>query len=298
MKRIITTFLYLSLCCLFLHAERDNHIHGTLEKQPEFITGFKYLPPGFECFADMFKYKVIDFPGFSKQDTLYFKKYTQPINGYMVKEIHALNDDCCNAYVLCFEKGNKKFFVGGKGCGYAEICTKDRTHRVDSMDYWGVPGRNTITPHSFKYLKEEEGEYRDICLKAYNLHFDSAKKYTEYGSSTTLTFCFTDIDVDGKDELIIFSPYWGTCGFRIYDIRETSRKIQLKSISKEKLDQAIRLLIAPKEGVLLCWWRNCIYKYKILKNAARSIIKLKEVDNVWSEITDLFLSYTIEEPEP
>ena len=99
--------------------------------------------------------------------------------------------------------------------------------------------------------------------------------------------------MDGKDELIIFSPYWGTCGFRIYDIRETSRKIQLKSISKEKLDQAIRLLIAPKEGVLLCWWRNSIYKYKILKNAARSIIKLKEVDNVWSEITDLFLSYTI-----
>ena len=100
--------------------------------------------------------------------------------------------------------------ICGKGCGYAEICTKDRTHRVDSMDYWGVPGRNTITPHSFKYLKEEEGEYRDICLKAYNLHFDSAKKYTEYGFSTTLTFCFTDIDVDGKDELIIFSPYWGT----------------------------------------------------------------------------------------
>lgn len=107
-----------------------------------------------------------------------FQKYTRPIKGYTVREIHALNGNRCNAYVLCFEKGNKKFFVGGKGCGYAEICTKDRTHRVDSMDYWGVPGRNTITPHSFKYLKEEEGEYRDICLKAYNLHFDSAKKYT------------------------------------------------------------------------------------------------------------------------
>ena len=61
MKRIITTFLLcLSLGCLFLHAERGKHIHETPEKQPDFITGFKYLPPGFECFADMFKYKVID----------------------------------------------------------------------------------------------------------------------------------------------------------------------------------------------------------------------------------------------
>ena len=200
MKRIITTFLYLSLCCLFLHAERDNHIHGTLEKQPEFITGFKYLPPGFECFADMFKYKVIDFPGFSKQDTLYFKKYTQPINGYMVKEIHALNDDCCNAYVLCFEKGNKKFFVGGDGYRHAEICTKNKAHTIDSMDYEGVPGGNIITPHSFKLLKESRDS---LCLKAYNLHFDSAKEYIDYGNSTHLTFCFIDIDVDGKDEYLL-----------------------------------------------------------------------------------------------
>ena len=71
MKRIITTFLLcLSLGCLFLHAERGKHIHETPEKQPDFITGFKYLPPGFECFADMFKYKVIDFPGFSKPKTV------------------------------------------------------------------------------------------------------------------------------------------------------------------------------------------------------------------------------------
>ena len=26
-------------------------------------------------------------------------------------------------------------------------------------------------PHSFKYLKEEEGEYRDICLKASQFAF-------------------------------------------------------------------------------------------------------------------------------
>ncbi len=135
MKRITTTFfICLLLGITSLHAERDNHTQRTPEKQPEFITGFRYLPPGFECFADMFKYKVIDFPGFSTQDTLYFKKYTRPIKGYTVREIHALNGNRCNAYVLCFEKGNKKFFVGGKGCGYAEICTKDRTHRVDSMD--------------------------------------------------------------------------------------------------------------------------------------------------------------------
>ena len=113
-----------------------------------------------------------------------------------------------------------------------------------------------------------------------------------------LTFFFIDIDVDGKEELIIFSPYWGTCGFLIYDIQETSRKIQLKPISKKEFDRAERLLIASEEGSLLVWWRNCIYKYKILKNTARSIIKLKEVDNMWSEITHLFLSYTTEEPEP
>ena len=170
MKRITTTFfICLLLGITSLHAERDNHTQRTPEKQPEFITGFRYLPPGFECFADMFKYKVIDFPGFSTQDTLYFKKYTRPIKGYTVREIHALNGNRCNAYVLCFEKGNKKFFVGGKGCGYAEICTKDRTHRVDSMDYWGVPGRNTITPHSFKYLKEEELEKNFVVRKAENI---------------------------------------------------------------------------------------------------------------------------------
>ena len=178
---------------------------------------------------------------------------------------------------------------------YSEICMKDKVHTVDSIDYWGVPGGRNITPHTFKFLKESQDS---LCIKAYNLHFDSAKKYTDYGHSMCLTFCFIDIDVDGKDELIIFSPYWGTCGFRIYDIQETSRKIQLKPISKKEFDRAERLLIASEEGFLLVWWRNCIYKYKILKNTARSIIKLKEVDNMWSEITHLFLSYTTEEPEP
>lgn len=75
---MITTFL---LCLLFginiLHAERDNRIQYSLEKQPEFITEFEYLPPEFECFADMFKYNIMHFPGFQEQDTLYFKKYTQ-----------------------------------------------------------------------------------------------------------------------------------------------------------------------------------------------------------------------------
>lgn len=297
MKRIITTFLlYLSLGCLFLHAESSSS-QGTPDKHPEFISDFKYLPIGFECFADMFRYKITDFPGFSKQDTLYFKKYTQPINGYTVREIHALNGNRCNAYVLCFEKGNKKFFVGGDGCGNScdtgADCTENKTHIVDSIKTHGVPGGGTITPHSFKLLKESKDS---ICLKAYNLHFDSSKKYTDYGCSTTLTFCFIDIDMDGKDELIIFSPYWGTCGFRIYDIQETSRKLRLKSISKTNFDEARRLLIAPAEGFLLVWWRRCIYKYKILKNADYSIIKLKEVDNVWSESCDFFLSYTLEEP--
>ena len=85
MKRITTTFfICLLLGITSLHAERDNYTQRTPEKQPEFITGFRYLPPGVECFADMFKYKVIDFPGFSTQDTLYFKKYTRPIKGYTV----------------------------------------------------------------------------------------------------------------------------------------------------------------------------------------------------------------------
>ena len=260
MKRITTTFfICLLLGITSLHAERDNHTQRTPEKQPEFITGFRYLPPGCECFADMFKYKVIDFPGFSTQDTLYFKKYTRPIKGYTVREIHALNGNRCNAYVLCFEKGNKKFFVGGK---------------------------------------EEEGEYRDICLKAYNLHFDSAKKYTEYGSSTTLTFCFTDIDVDGKDELIIFSPYWGTCGFRIYDIWETPRDIRLKPVSKTDFDEARRLLVAPEEGVLLVWWRGCIGNFKMQKNADHSVSGFKYIDEVCSPgPSDFFLTYTLEEPD-
>ena len=156
----------------------------------------------------------------------------------------------------------------------------------------------TPTPHSFKYLKEEEGEYRDICLKAYNLHFDSAKKYTEYGSSTTLTFCFTDIDVDGKDELIIFSPYWGTCGFRIYDIRETPRDIRLKPVSKTDFDEARRLLVAPEEGVLLVWWRGCIVKFKMQKNADHSVSGFKYIDEVCSPgPSDFFLTYTLEEPD-
>ncbi len=296
---MITTFL---LCLLFginiLHAERDNRIQYSLEKQPEFITEFEYLPPEFECFADMFKYNIMHFPGFQEQDTLYFKKYTQPVNGYAVKEIHALNNNRCNAYVLCFEKGDKKFFVGGDGCGnncgIGSNCAKDKTHIVDSIETHGVPSGGTITPHSFKLLKESQDS---ICLKAYNLHFNSAREYTDYGSSMYLTFCFTDIEADGQDELIIFSPYWGTCGFRIYDILETPQGIQLKSISGKDFDEARRLLIAPKEGSLLVWWRRCIYKYKILKNAACSITEFKKIDNVWSEQSDLFLSYTLEEPD-
>ena len=135
-------------------------------------------------------------------------------------------------------------------------------------------------------------------LKAYNLHFDSAKKYTEYGSSTTLTFCFTDIDVDGKDELIIFSPYWGTCGFRIYDIRETPRDIRLKPVSKTDFDEARRLLVAPEEGVLLVWWRGCIVKFKMQKNADHSVSGFKYIDEVCSPgPSDFFLTYTLEEPD-
>ena len=291
MKRITTTFfICLLLGITSLHAERDNHTQRTPEKQPEFITGFRYLPPGFECFADMFKYKVIDFPGFSTQDTLYFKKYTRPIKGYTVKEIHALNGNRCNAYVLCFEKGNKKFFVGGCGYGYPEICIKDRTRIVEEMDSWGFPGGDTITPHSFKRLKESQDS---LCHKAYNLHFDSAKKYTEYGHSRDLTFCFTDIDVDGQDELIIFAPYYGTCGFRIYDIQETPRKLRLKSISKTDFDHARILFIAPKEGVLLVWWRAQICKFKILKNTAGSITKFKLIDHVNSESCDYFFAHIV-----
>lgn len=104
---------------------KETTTHREHRKTTGIHNRFQIPSPGFECFADMFKYKVIDFPGFSTQDTLYFKKYTRPIKGYTVREIHALNGNRCNAYVLCFEKGNKKFFVGGKGCGYAEICTKD-----------------------------------------------------------------------------------------------------------------------------------------------------------------------------
>ena len=52
MKRITTTFfICLLLGITSLHAERDNYTQRTPEKQPEFITGFRYLPPGFECFA-------------------------------------------------------------------------------------------------------------------------------------------------------------------------------------------------------------------------------------------------------
>lgn len=296
MKRITTTFfICLLLGITSLHAERDNYTQRTPEKQPEFITGFRYLPPGFECFADMFKYKVIDFPGFSTQDTLYFKKYTRPIKGYTVREIHALNGNRCNAYVLCFEKGNKKFFVGGDGYRHAEICTKNKAHTIDSMDYEGVPGGNIITPHSFKLLKESRDS---LCLKAYNLHFDSAKEYIDYGNSTHLTFCFIDIDVDGKDELIIFSPYWGTCGFRIYDIRETPRDIRLKPVSKTDFDEARRLLVAPEEGVLLVWWRGCIVKFKMQKNADHSVSGFKYIDEVCSPgPSDFFLTYTLEEPD-
>ncbi len=87
MKRIITTFLLcLSLGCLFLHAERGKNTSTKPRKSNRiFITGFKYLPPGFECFADMFKYKVIDFPGFSKPDTPISKIHATRVNGYMVR---------------------------------------------------------------------------------------------------------------------------------------------------------------------------------------------------------------------
>ena len=69
MKRITTTFfICLLLGITSLHAERDNYTQRTPEKQPEFITGFRYLPPGFECFADMFKYKEFFVPFFKAQD--------------------------------------------------------------------------------------------------------------------------------------------------------------------------------------------------------------------------------------
>lgn len=46
MKRITTTFfICLLLGITSLHAERDNYTQRTPEKQPEFITGFRYLPP-------------------------------------------------------------------------------------------------------------------------------------------------------------------------------------------------------------------------------------------------------------
>lgn len=125
MKRITTTFfICLLLGITSLHAERDNYTQRTPEKQPEFITGFRYLPPGFECFADMFKYKVIDFPGFSTQDTLYFKKYTRPIKGYTVREIHALNGNRCNAYVLCLKKGTKNSLSVVKGADMRKYVRK------------------------------------------------------------------------------------------------------------------------------------------------------------------------------
>ena len=168
------------------------------------------------------------------------------------------------------------------------MCIKDRTRIVEEMDSWGFSGGDTITPHSFKSLKESQDS---LCHKAYNLHFDSAKKYTEYGHSRDLTFCFTDIDVDGQDELIIFAPFWGTCGFRIYDIQETPRKLRLKSISKTDFDHARILFIAPKEGVLLVWWRACIVKFKMQKNADHSISGFKYIDSVCSPGSDFFLSY-------
>lgn len=82
-------------------------------------------------------------------------------------------------------------------------------------------------------------------------------------SNCSLTFCF--IDMDGKDELIIFSPYWGTCGFRIYDIQETSRKTQLKPISKKEFDGARRLLIAPEKASSLSGGENVSINTKFLK---------------------------------
>ena len=115
MKRITTTFfICLLLGITSLHAERDNYTQRTPEKQPEFITGFRYLPRGSNALPTCSNTKSSTFLAFSTQDTLYFKKYTRPIKGYTVREIHALNGNRCNAYVLCFEKGNKKFFVGGK----------------------------------------------------------------------------------------------------------------------------------------------------------------------------------------
>ena len=89
MKRITTTFfICLLLGITSLHAERDNYTQRTPEKQPEFITGFRYLPPGFECFADMFKYKVIDFPGFNTRYPL-FQKIHPPH-----KRLYSQGDTC------------------------------------------------------------------------------------------------------------------------------------------------------------------------------------------------------------
>ncbi len=173
---------------------------------------------------------------------------------------------------------------------------KDKVHTVDSIDYWGVPGGRTITPHTFKFLKESQDS---LCIKAYNLHFDSAKNIQTTDILCVLLFLFHRYRRGRERRINHILSLLGHLRVRIYDIQETSRKIQLKTyLEKKEFDRAERLLIASEEGSLLVWWRNCIYKYKILKNTARSIIKLKEVDNMWSEITHLFLSYTTEEPEP
>lgn len=101
-----------------------------------------------------------------------------------------------------------------------------------------------------------------------------------------------------QDELIIFSPYWGTCGFRIYDIRETPRAICLKPVSKTDFDEARLLFVAPEEGVLLVWWRGCIVKFKIQKNADHSVSGFKYIDAVYSPgPSDFFLTYILEEPD-
>lgn len=90
MKRITTTFfICLLLDITSLHAERDNHTQRTPEKQPEFITGFRYLPPGFECFADMFKYKVIDFPWLFNTRYPLFQKIHPPH-----KRLYSQGDTC------------------------------------------------------------------------------------------------------------------------------------------------------------------------------------------------------------
>ena len=78
MKRITTTFfICLLLGITSLHAERDNHTQRTPEKQPEFITGFRYLPWGANALPTCSNTKSSTFRLFNTRYPL-FQKYTAP----------------------------------------------------------------------------------------------------------------------------------------------------------------------------------------------------------------------------